>query len=76
MLTSPVVHSDVNIDFDQVYFLPIWINEQNVISSAYDIHLIPFKLHWVCMDDAYAHVCFEAILITFIFIPSWTHFGP
>jgi hypothetical protein len=69
MLMSPVIHADVSVDFDLVDFLHVWRNEQNVISGAYDVCLSPFKLCWVRIDEAYAHVCFESILRTFIFRP-------
>jgi hypothetical protein len=77
MLMSHVVPvpADVSIDFDQFDFLPVWKNEQNAISFAYDVCLSPFKLCWVRNDEAYTRSCFEAILSTFIFRPSWTHFG-
>jgi len=53
-------------------FLPIWKNEQIMISWSYDVSLIPFKLHWVCNVEVYTHVHFDDILSTFIFRPSWT----
>jgi len=56
-------------------FLLVWQNEQNVISFAYCVCLSPFKFCWVRKDEAYTHVCFEVILSTYIFRPSWTHFG-
>jgi hypothetical protein len=49
------------------FFLPVWKNEQITISRAYDVRLIPFKLCWVHIDEAYAHVHFEDIMRTFIF---------
>jgi hypothetical protein len=70
MLMSHVVHAYVSVNFDQVDFLHVWQNEQNVIYFAYDIHLNPLKLCWVRIDKAYAHVYFEAILRTLIFRPS------
>jgi hypothetical protein len=53
-------------------FLYVWQNEQIAISFAYDVHLSPFKLCWVHIEEAYAHVRFEEILSTSIFRPSWT----
>jgi hypothetical protein len=47
--------------------LPIWKNEQNMISCSYDVRLSPFKLCWVHNNEAYAHVHFEGIPSTFIF---------
>jgi hypothetical protein len=58
------------------FFFFFWPNEQIVISFTYDVCLSPFKLRWVHIDEAYAHVCFESILSTLIFRPSWTHFDP
>jgi hypothetical protein len=55
--------------------LPIWKNEQIVIYFLYGVHWIPFKLHSVCIDEAYAHVFFEEIMSTLMFRPSWTHLG-
>jgi len=48
------------------HFLPVWKNEQIVISKAYDVRLNPLKLRWVRIDETYAHVCFESILSTLI----------
>jgi hypothetical protein len=65
--------------------LPLWQNEQNAIYCSYDVCLSPFKFHWVCNDEAYAHVHFEVIPSTFIFEqylipwitpPHWEAFGP
>jgi hypothetical protein len=69
MLMSPVVHADVNIDFDLVDFFHVWRNEQNAISQAHDIRLSPFKLRWVRINEEYTHIRFEAILRTLIFMP-------
>jgi hypothetical protein len=55
--------------------LYVWKNEQNIISFTYGVRLSPFKLCWVCNDEACAHIHFEVILRTFIFRLSWTHFG-
>jgi hypothetical protein len=66
---SYVIHADVSVDFDLVDFLPLWQSEQIAISGAYDVRLSPFKLHWVRINEAYAHVCFEAIMRTLIFRP-------
>jgi len=49
--------------------LPIWENEQNAISGAYDVYLSPFKLHWVHIDAEYTHIRFESIPRTLIFRP-------
>jgi hypothetical protein len=49
------------------FFLPVWKNEQNTISGAYDVHLSLFKLCWVRIDEAYAHVRFEAHSENFYF---------
>jgi hypothetical protein len=62
-------------DCTVIKILHVWKNEQIVISFAYGVCLSPFKLCWVRNDEAYAHVCFEVILSTLIFRPSWTHFG-
>jgi hypothetical protein len=65
--------------------LPVWKNEQNMISHSYDICLNPFKLCWDREDKAYTCVHFEAIPRTFIFEqnlipwitpPHWEAFGP
>jgi hypothetical protein len=63
-------------DCTVINFLSVWQNEQIAIYGAYDVRLSPFKLRWVRIDEAYAHVHFEAILSTLIFRPSRTHFGP
>jgi hypothetical protein len=61
-------------------FLPVWPNEQIVISWSYNVCLSPFKFCWVHNVEAYAHVHFEEILRTFIFRPfkalsgSWIQF--
>jgi hypothetical protein len=48
-------------------FLPVCHLEQNAISLAPDVHLNPNELHWVCNDEAYAPVRFEAIPSTLNF---------
>jgi hypothetical protein len=58
-----------------IFLRHVWRNKQTVISLAYSVFLSSFNLHWVRIDEAYAHICFESILITLIFRPSWTHFG-
>jgi len=63
------------IDYIVIKKFPIWQNECNTISFSYNVCLIRFKLRWVCNDEAYTHVFFEAILRTLNFRPSWTHFG-
>jgi hypothetical protein len=55
--------------------LHVWENKQITIYLAYDVSFNPFKLHWVRNNKAYVHVCFEVILSTLSFRPSWTHFG-
>jgi hypothetical protein len=50
-------------------FFCVWKNEQITISGAYDIHLSPFKLFWVLINETYAHVHFEPIMRIFIFRP-------
>jgi hypothetical protein len=62
-------------DYTVSKILHVWKNEQNMISFSYDIRLSPFKLCWFCNDEVYAHICFEVILSTLIFRPSWIHFG-
>jgi hypothetical protein len=63
-----------------IIFLPVWQNEQITISGAYDVHLSLFKLRWVCINEVYTHICFEAIMRNFIFRPfrapssSWIQF--
>jgi hypothetical protein len=46
--------------------LSIWKNKQSTISFAYGVRLSPFKLCWVCNDEAYTHIYFEEILRTLI----------
>jgi hypothetical protein len=46
-----------------------------MISFTYEFRLIPFKLSWVIIDEAYAHIHFESILNILSFRLSWTHFG-
>jgi len=47
--------------------LSVWKNEQNAIYFSYNIYLIMFKLRWVHDDEAYTHVCFDAIPSNLIF---------
>jgi hypothetical protein len=49
--------------------------KQIVIYFAYNVCLSPFKLHWVCINETYTQVCFEAIMRTLVFRPSWTYFS-
>jgi hypothetical protein len=51
------------------HFLHVWQNEQIAILGAYDVCLIPFKLHWVRIDEAYTHLHFESIMRNLIFRP-------
>jgi len=51
------------------HFFPVCPNEHIKISGAYNVCLSPFKLCWVHIDEAYTHVCFEAIMRNFIFRP-------
>jgi len=66
-------------------FLPICRFEQNAISLSSDVCLNPNELCWVCDDEAYAPVRFEAIpstlnfeqnLIPWITPLHWKAFGP
>jgi hypothetical protein len=56
-------------DCTVIICFPIWKNEQIIILGAYDVRLIPFKLCWVRIDEAYAHVHFESIMRTMRFRP-------
>jgi hypothetical protein len=49
------------------YFLLVCHFEKNVISLSPDVNLNPNELRWVCNDEAYAPVRFEAILSTLNF---------
>jgi hypothetical protein len=53
--------------------LPVWKNEQNMISHSSDVCLNPFELRWVREDEAYTPVHFEAILSTLIFEQNLIH---
>jgi hypothetical protein len=49
------------------FFLPIWRFEQKAISLSSDVHLNRNKFCWVCDDEGYTPIQFEAILRTLIF---------
>jgi hypothetical protein len=49
------------------FFLLVCHFEQNAISLAPDVHLNPNELRWVCNDEAYTPVRFEAIPSTLNF---------
>jgi hypothetical protein len=51
MLTSPVIPTDVIVDFDLVDFLPIWDFSQNVITFAYDVCLRKKLYGWNQHDE-------------------------
>jgi hypothetical protein len=59
------------------FFLPVWRFEQIAISLSSDVRLNPNELRWVCDDEGYAPVRFEAILRTLIFelkFDPWSRF--
>jgi hypothetical protein len=52
-------------------FLPVCHFEQNVISLVPDVRLNPNELRWVCNDETYALVRFEAITSTLNFLAKF-----
>jgi hypothetical protein len=60
------------------FFFLVWRFEQIVISLAPDVCLRRNELLWVCNDETYAHIRFEAIPRTLIFelkFDPWSRFG-